>query len=312
MGLLINGKWDAEADNTAFEKKMDEFHDKVTADGSSGFKAEKDRYHLYISLACPWACRALIFWKLKKLEKVISISIVDAIKKNNTWFFSDAKGSIPDTVNHANFLYEIYLKAKPGMTGRVSVPVLWDKKTKTIVNNESSEIIRMLNSEFDTFTDVTLDFYPMSLRADIDAINEKIFNAVNLGVYKCGFAKNQADYDNAFDALFKTLDKLEEHLSQSRYLVGNTLTEADWRLFTTLVRFDAVYYIHFKCSLHRIIDYPNLINYLRELYQYSGIAETVNFDHIKRHYYLSHSHINPSGIVPKGPIIDLNLPHNRK
>jgi putative glutathione S-transferase len=303
MGMLIDGVWHPQKNSINFDKKLDEFHHYITSNGESGFKAETGRYHLYISLACPWAHRTLIFRKLKKLENIISLSIVDPIVDENGWEFGDGIDCIADTVNNFKFLHQLYTKAKIDYTGRVSTPVLWDKKTHTIVNNESSEIIRMFNSEFNAFGDQQLDFYPLALTGDIDNINDRIFTA--------GFADNQQDYDAAFDALFTELDLIEKRLSENRYLVGDKITEADWRLFTTLVRFDAVYYIHFKCSLHRIIDFPNMINYMRELYQYPGVAETVNFDHINRHYYLSHRNINPTGIVPKGPVIDLTLPHNR-
>ncbi len=311
MGLLINGVWHSKVETKNLEQPQDSFRGWITADGESGFKAEPKRYHLYISLACPWACRTLIFLKLKKLEDIITLSIVDPFMGESGWAFSHNPGCIPDTLNNCNYLYQLYTKAKSDYTGRVSVPVLWDKKEQTIVSNESSEIIRMLNSEFNKFCDASVDFYPQNLRSEIDKINEEIFTFINAGVYKCGFATNQIDYDIAFDELFTALDAIENRLSQKRFLVGNQITEADWRLFTTLVRFDAVYYIHFKCSLRRMIDYHHLQNYLCELYQYPNIAETVNFDHIKRHYYLSHSHINPMGIIPKGPRIDLSVPHDR-
>ncbi|MCX7126196.1 MAG: glutathione S-transferase family protein [Gammaproteobacteria bacterium] len=294
-------------DNTIKES----FHSVITADGSSGFKAEADRYHLYISLACPWACRTLIVRKLKKLENIISLSIVDPVMGDEGWHFSENAGCIPDFVNHKKYLSEIYEMAQPDFSGRVSVPVLWDKKTKTIVNNESPEIIRMFNSEFNVLTDSKIDLYPAALRAEINVINQRIFENINLGVYKAGFANTQKEYDTAFKALFAELDYVENLLSQKRYLTGDQITEADWRLFTTLIRFDAVYYVHFKCNFRRIIDYPNIINYVRELYQYPGIKETVNFDHIKRHYYLSHTDINPKGIVPLGPELHFDQPHNR-
>ena len=311
MGLLINGIWNQQANGKSFDGKMDEFHSYITADGSSGFKAEAGRYHLYVSFTCPWASRTLIFRKLKKLENIISLSIVDPVMDENGWVFSSGPNCIPDTVNHCQHLQQIYIKAKSDFTGRVTVPVLWDKKNQTIVNNESPEIIRMLNTEFNAFTDVQIDYYPQPLRNEIDAINLRIYTAINNGVYKAGFADNQQDYEIAFDALFAELNTIEERLSKSRYLVGDKITEADWRLFVTLVRFDPVYHILFKCNLHRIIDFPNISNYLRELYQYPGIAETVNFDHIKRGYYLSMRNLNPNGIVPKGPIMDLTAAHNR-
>ena len=311
MGLLLNGIWDKQANIGALKQPSDSFHHWITADGSSGFKAEPHRYHLYISLACPWACRTLIFRKLKRLEEIISLSIVDPLSSENGWTFSQYPGCIPDTANHCNYLHQLYTKAKADYTGGVSVPVLWDKKTQTIINNESSEIIRMFNGEFNAFGNASIDFYPEPLRKEIDTINEKIFKFINIGVYKCGFATNQNDYETAFDALFAHLYWVENRLKGQRYLVGEQITEADWRLFTTLIRFDTVYYVHFKCNLRHIIDYPNLFNYLRELYQYPGIQETVNFDHIKRHYYLSHKHLNPSGLIPKGPALDLLVPHSR-
>ncbi|EKD72466.1 MAG: hypothetical protein ACD_45C00668G0002 [uncultured bacterium] len=242
------------ANNKTINNTLDEFHYFITADGTSDFKAEPGRYHLYASLACPWAHRTLIFRKLKKLEDMISLSIVDPVMDENGWMFSDGPHCIPDTVNHFKYLREVYMKAKNDFKGRVTVPVLWDKQKQTIVNNESSEIIRMFNAEFNTCTDATIDFYPEHLRNEIDQINHIIFTSVNSGVYKAGFAEKQDDYNVAFDALFKTLDFIEERLSKKRYLVGNIITEADWRLFTTLIRFDAVYYIHFKCSLYRMIN----------------------------------------------------------
>jgi len=316
MGLLVDGQWrdewyDTKSTNGRFVRKDASFRNRVTADGSSGFKAEPDRYHLYVSLACPWAHRTLIFRRLKKLEGVISLSVVDPLMAEQGWAFSEGPGCIPDDVNNASYLHQIYTRAKPDYTGRVTVPVLWDKRTGTIVNNESSEIIRMFNGEFESFGDANLDFYPEELRGEIDVINARVYDNVNNGVYKCGFATTQEAYEQAFVALFTTLDTLEARLRRQRYLVGPSITEADWRLFTTLVRFDAVYVGHFKCNLRRIADYPNLSNYLRELYQVPGVAETVNFDHIKRHYYESHKTINPTGIVPMGPELDLLARHNR-
>ncbi|MGO9449809.1 MAG: glutathione S-transferase family protein [Candidatus Binataceae bacterium] len=327
MGLLINGEWrdvwyDTEKTQGRFVRHESGFRSWVTRDGSpglsgeGGFEAEPGRYHLYVSLACPWASRAVIFRKLKKLENVISISVVDPFMGENGWAFSAPDGSITpgstaDDINGARFLYEIYLKAKPDYTGRVTVPLLWDKRKTTIVNNESSEIIRMLNGAFDDWGDSSLDFYPADLREEIDRVNALVYDHVNNGVYKCGFATSQRAYDESFDALFKTLDALEARLAGQRYLAGSRLTEADWRLFTTLVRFDSVYHGHFKCNLRRIIDYPNLWNYTRELFQVPGVAETVSLFHIKRHYYASHVTINPTRIVPKGPAIDFSTPHNR-
>jgi putative glutathione S-transferase len=317
MGLLVDGRWkdewyDTKSTAGRFVRKETSFRNRVTADGSSGFKAEADRYHLYVSLACPWAHRTLILRKLKKLEDIVSLSIVDPLMKEQGWVFSEGPGCIPDTVNGARALHQVYTAARPDYTGRVTVPVLWDKREGTIVNNESSEIIRMFNSEFDAFGDRDLDFYPPDLRSEIDTINARVYDSVNNGVYKCGFATTQEAYEEAFVALFTALDMLEGRLGRQRYLVGPTITEADWRLFTTLVRFDAVYVGHFKCNLRRIADYTNLSNYLRDLYQIPGVAETVNFDHIKGHYYQSHETINPTAIVPVGPELDLLAPHGRE
>ncbi len=260
---------------------------------------------MYVSLACPWAHRTLIFRKLKGLEEIIPISIVDPIMLENGWEFHDSTGSIIDGVNGASYLYEIYLKADSGYYGRVTVPVLWDKKEKTIVNNESAEIIRMFNSEFNQLTGNELDFYPQNLMREIDAMNIFVYGNINNGVYKAGFATTQEAYEEAVNHLFDSLERIEDVLKQNKYLVGNQLTEADWRFFTTLIRFDAVYVGHFKCNKKRIVDYPNISRYLKHLYNYSGIKETVNFNHIKRHYYVSHRTINPTSVVPVGP--ELNL-----
>ncbi len=293
------------------------FRNWITKDGSAGpsgeggFAAEPDRYHLYVSHACPWAHRAMIFRALKGLEDVISISVVHPLMPAESWVFGEYPGATEDHVNHANYLYENYQKVDPDFDGLVTVPLLWDKKRQTIVNNESSEIIRMLNSAFDDYSNSEMDFYPASLREQIDAINDVIYNDINNGVYRAGFATTQTAYDEAFDRLFNTMDELEEMLSKQRYLVGNQITEADWRLFTTLVRFDAVYYTHFKTNKKRLMDYPNLWAYTRELYQVPGVAETVNMDHIKYHYFASHRSINPTGIVPKGPEINFMLVHGR-
>ncbi len=315
MGVLIDGVWRVEGFPTdekgVFRRAPTTFHGRITAEGETGFKAEPGRYHLYVSYACPWAHRTLIFRALKGLADVISVSVVDPFMGENGWAFSDGPGCIPDFVNGAKYLRDIYLKADPNYTGRVTVPVLWDKKRETIVNNESSEIIRILNRAFDTWGDATRDYYPEDLRAEIDALNARIYETVNNGVYRAGFATRQAPYEAAVEALFETLDTLELCLGQQRYLCGGRLTEADWRLFTTLVRFDPVYVGHFKCNLRRIADYPNLWAYTRELYQIPGVAETVNMGHIKDHYYRSHTAINPTGIVPKGPIIDFTAPHDR-
>lgn len=280
--------------------------------GEGGFAAERDRYHLYVSYACPWAHRTLIFRALKGLEDVISVSVVHPLMPAESWVFGEYPGATEDHVNHANYLYQNYLKADPSFNGLVTVPVLWDKKHQTIVNNESSEIIRMLNSAFDDYGKSDVDFYPAALRDEIDAINQVVYHNVNNGVYRSGFATTQQAYERAFDRLFNTMDELEKRLSTQRYLVGDQITEADWRLFTTFVRFDAVYYSHFKTNKKRLIDYPNLWAYTRELYQIPGVLETVNMDHIKTHYFGSHRSINPTGIVPKGPEIDFMLPHQRE
>jgi len=279
--------------------------------GGAGFAAEAGRYHLYVSYACPWAHRTLIFRELKALQAVISVSVVHPLMPEESWVFADYPGATEDQLYQSNFLYEIYRKADPDFKGLVTVPVLWDKQRETIVNNESSEIIRMLNSAFDAYTNVDVDFYPQSLRAQIDEINDPIYNNINNGVYRAGFARNQRAYDRAYTQLFDTLDELETRLAGQRYLVGDRITEADWRLFTTLVRFDAVYFGHFKTNRKRLVDYPNLWAYTRDLYQVPGVAATVNMDHIKTHYYGSHRSINPTGIVPQGPDIDFQQPHGR-
>lgn len=322
MGLLQEGKWvdqwyDTKSTNGRFVRKAPQFRNWVTADGAAGpsgkggFKAEPGRYHLYVSLACPWAHRTLIVRALKGLEKMISVSIVHWYMAENGWTFDVGDGVVPDTVNGAQFLHQVYTKAKPDYSGRVTVPVLWDKQTKTIVSNESPEIIRMFNAAFDEVGAVQGDYYPENLRSEIDALNDRIYTTVNNGVYRCGFATTQAAYEEAITPLFDTLDWLEDILSRKRYLTGGQITEADWRLFTTLIRFDPVYVGHFKCNIRRIADYPNLSNYLRDLYQQPGIARTVNMEHIKRHYYESHTSINPSRVVPLGPDIDFSIPHNR-
>ena len=322
MGLLQEGKWvdqwyDTKSTNGRFIRKAPQFRNWVTADGAAGpsgkggFKAEPGRYHLYVSLACPWAHRTLIVRALKGLEKMISVSVVHWYMAENGWTFDVGDGVVPDTVNGAQFLHQVYTKAKPDYSGRVTVPVLWDRQTKTIVSNESPEIIRMFNAAFDEVGAVQGDYYPEHLRSEIDALNDRIYTTVNNGVYRCGFATTQAAYEEAITPLFDTLDWLEDILSRKRYLTGGQITEADWRLFTTLIRFDPVYVGHFKCNIRRIADYPNLSNYLRDLYQQPGIARTVNMEHIKRHYYESHTSINPSRVVPLGPDIDFSIPHNR-
>jgi putative glutathione S-transferase len=322
MGLLVDGVWqdqwyDTAASGGRFERQASKFRNWVTVDGSAGptgegdFKAEPGRYHLYVSLACPWAHRTIIFRKLKALEEAISLSIVSYHMGADGWTFDESTGSTGDAINGARRLADIYVLAEPKVTSRVTVPVLWDKERRTIVNNESAEIIRMLNSAFDSFTPVKTDFCPPALRDEIDRVNALTYKAINNGVYRAGFATTQVAYEEAFKELFAALDEIEARLSRQRYLVGNRLTEADWRLFTTLIRFDAVYHGHFKCNLRRIVDYPNVSNYLRDVYQVPGVAETVNFDHIKRHYYGSHKTINPTGIVPLGPALDFSAPHDR-
>jgi putative glutathione S-transferase len=323
MGLLVDGKWTDRSYDTRiaggrFVREESRFRNWITSDGSpgpsgeGGFKAESGRYHLYISLACPWAHRTLIFRALKKLENAISLSVVHWLMGKEGWTFDEGASVIPDPVLGARRLYEIYLCSDPSYTGRVSVPVLWDKQRNVIVSNESSEIIRMLNSAFDAVGGAPGDFYPADLRETIDPLNARIYDTVNNGVYKAGFATTQGAYEEAVRSLFASLDTLEERLAKQRYLCGARLTEADWRLFTTLVRFDPVYVGHFKCNLKRLIDYPNLWGFARELYQYPGVSDTVNFTHIKRHYYQSHNQINPTGIVPLGPEIDFLAPHGRK
>jgi putative glutathione S-transferase len=323
MGLLVDGVWQDDSydknriQGGRFNRPQARYRNFVTPDGSpgptgeGGFAAEAGRYHLYVSPACPWAHRTIIFRRLKELEGVVSMSTVSWLMGEFGWTFDRSQGSSGDEVNGKSKMSEIYLLADPRYTGRVSVPVLWDKKRRTIVNNESSEIIRMFNSAFDAFTNERTDYYPAELRGEIDRINEVVYATVNNGVYRTGFAVTQEAYEESFRALFKTLDELEQRLSRQRYLAGNRLTEADWRLFTTLIRFDAVYVGHFKCNLRRIADYPNLSNYLRDLYQVPGVAETVSIEHIKRHYYSSQRKVNPTGIVPLGPELDFASPHNR-
>ena len=317
MGLLIEGKWhdrwyDTSESGGHFVRVDAAFRDWVTTDGSSKFPAQPGRYILYASLACPWAHRALIFRKLKKLEEVIEIAIVDPFMGDQGWHFSDGPGCSPDTANGFDYLYQIYIQEMPDYTGRVTVPVLFDKVTRRIVNNESAEIIEMLNSAFDAFGDASVNFFPIELRGKMDALDAVIYDQINNGVYKAGFATGRVAYEKSFDALFVALDQLEARLSRRRYLHGERITASDWRLFTTLVRFDAVYYSHFKCNLRRVMDYPNLFGYLRELYQVPGVAETVNMEHIKTHYYASHPTINPSRIVPKGPLLDFDAKPNRE
>jgi putative glutathione S-transferase len=322
MGLLIDGQWHdrwyENSDGGEFQREQAQRRDWVSADGSAGpggqraVKAEAGRYHLYVSLACPWAHRTLIYRKLKQLESLIDVSVVSWLMAENGWTFDKSTGSSGDALGSLEFLHQRYTADDPDYTGRVTVPLLWDKQEQRIINNESSELIRIFNSAFDALTGSKLDLYPEPLRAEIDSLNERIYPAVNNGVYRAGFATTQKAYETAFDEVFSELDWLERRLGQQRYLAGEFLTEADWRLFTTVVRFDAVYHSHFKCNLRRIEDYPNLSSWLRELYQWPGIAETVDFTHIKSHYYVSHRQINANGIVPKGPKVELESAHDRE
>ena len=316
MGLLVDGKWhdrwyDTEATGGRFVRSQSQFRNWITADGSpgpsgrGGFRAETGRYHLYVSLACPWACRVLILRALKGLGGMIGVSVVNPYMGSDGWTFAPGPGVTGDPVAGAEFLYQVYQRADPDYSGRVTVPVLWDLHEDTIVSNESAEIIRMLNTAFDGIGATPGDYAPAELLPQIDAINAEVYDRVNNGVYKAGFATGQAVYEQEVTALFAELDRLEDLLGRRRYLLGDRVTEADWRLFTTLIRFDPVYHGHFKCNLRRLVDYPNLWAYTRELYQWPGVAATVDFDHIKQHYYRSHPTINPNGIVPKGPVLDL-------
>ncbi len=315
MGLLVEGKWHTDwykpAKDGSFVRSKQIFRNKVTRDGSSGFKAEKDRYHLYVSYACPWASRVLILRKLKKLEDVIGVSIVHPLMLDDGWQFGEFEGAIADHINDTQFLRDIYVLADDKFSGRVTVPVLWDKQTKTIVNNESREIIRFLETEFDEFGDASVNLAPVSLQPEIDKMIDKIYDPINNGVYMSGFATKQGAYDRAVNKLFEALDEVEAILSKQRYLCGDTFTEADICLFVTLIRFDMVYYVHFKCDRRHIYEYENLFNFVKEIYQMPGIAGTVNFDHIRTHYFCSHKTINPHGILPVEPDIDFNAPHNR-
>jgi putative glutathione S-transferase len=322
MGLLVEGRWQDQwyesSKDGAFQREQAKRRNWVTADGrpgpsgEGGFKAEAGRYHLYVSLACPWAHRTLIVRKLKGLESLIDVSVVSWLMRENGWTFDKQTGSSGDPLDGHTFMYQRYLADTPDYTGRVTVPVLWDKKLQRIVSNESSEIIRMFNSAFDHLTGNHLDLYPEPLRPAINELNDRIYPAVNNGVYRAGFATSQSAYEEAFDEVFAELDALEKLLGEKRYLAGEYLTEADVRLFTTLIRFDAVYHGHFKCNLRRIADYPNLSNWLREMYQLPGVADTVDFVHIKHHYYASHATINPTGVVPKGPEQDFSGEHDRE
>lgn len=311
MGKLIEGEWhdiwyDTQSSQGKFEREDAVFRHQISANPDATFAAESGRYHLYVSLACPWAHRTLIFRELKDLTAHIGVTVVCPDMMENGWQFG-----IPEPLYGFSFLHQLYTKAKPDYTGRVTVPVLWDTKTHTIVSNESAEIIRMFNSEFNALTGNRVDYYPEALRDAIDVWNDEIYSTVNNGVYRCGFATTQQAYTDAYEQLFMALDRIDDHLSRHRFLLGDSLTEADWRLFTTLVRFDVVYFGHFKCNKKRIADYAHLQGYLKELYQMPHIKNTVDFYHIKRHYYFSHKTINPSQIVPCGPDLDLNSPHGR-
>lgn len=325
MGLLVKGVWqdqwyDTDSTGGEFKRSESQFRNFITADGSpgptgfGGFKAEAGRYHLYVSLACPWAHRTLIFRQLKGLEQLIDVSVVDYLMKENGWTFSASEETddfVGDQLMGHAFMHQLYTQADPNYSGRVTVPVLWDRKHNTIVSNESADIIRMFNSAFNQLGTTAVDFYPASLHEAIDRINERVYHEINNGVYKAGFATTQHAYEGNVQTLFAALDWVENILSSQRYLTGEVLTEADWRLFTTLIRFDAVYVGHFKCNLKRIADYPNISAYLRELYQMPGIAATVNLKHIKKHYYMSHDTINPTAVVPSGPELNLDEPHGR-
>ncbi len=323
MGVLVDGVWhdkwyDTRGSGGRFVRAGSSFRNWITADGSAGpsgeggFKAAPGRYHLYVSLACPWACRTLILRALKGLEAMIGVSVTHWLMAENGWTFAPGEGVAPDTVNQVSYIHQLYTRADPRYSGRATVPVLWDKERGTIVNNELSEIIRMFNAAFDAVGAEPGDYYPEPLRAEIDALNARIYETVNNGVYKAGFATTQEAYEAAVGPLFETLDWLDERLRERRFLLGPEPTEADWRLFTTLVRFDPVYVGHFKCNVRRLTDYPNLFAYTRDLYQWPRVRETVNLTHIKRHYYMSHTTINPTRIVPVGPTIDYDAPHGRE
>ncbi|BCO19242.1 glutathione-dependent reductase [Alteromonas sp. KC3] len=316
MGLLVDGKWqdkwyDTSKNGGKFERQASQFRSTISTEQGAEFPVESGRYHLYVSLACPWAHRALIFRKLKGLESHIEVSVVSPDMLDKGWEFDEYPGATGDKLYGFDYAHQLYTKVKPDITSRVTVPILWDKKTQSIVNNESAEIIRIFNTSFNELTRNDDDYYPEALREEIDAINDMVYHNINNGVYKSGFATSQDAYEEAVEALFNALDTIEERLGKQRYLVGSTLTEADWRLFTTLIRFDPVYHGHFKCNIKQIADYPNLFGYMKELYQHPGIAQTVNFDHIKRHYYYSHTMINPTQVVPVGPQQDLMSPHGR-
>lgn len=323
MGVLVEGEWkdqwyDTKSTGGRFVRWQSPYRHWITPDGSpgptgeGGFAAEPGRYHLYVSYACPWAHRTLIMRELKGLQNMISLSVTHWLMAERGWTFDPGPGVVSDSVNGARALYEVYLADNPKASGRATTPLLWDKKQRRIVSNESADIVRMFNSAFDGVGAQPGDFYPEPLRADIDALNDHIYDTVNNGVYKAGFASTQEAYEEAARGVFATLDELEKRLDKNRYLFGDRIVETDWRLFTTLVRFDAVYHGHFKCNLRRLIDYPNLHAYARDLFQVPGIDATVHFDHIKNHYYQSHKMINPTGIVPIGPALDFSAPHGRE
>ena len=322
MGLLVKGQWrdqwyDTEATGGEFVREDAQFRDWIVPPGAAApagcraWPVQAGRYHLYVSLACPWAHRTLIYRELKGLADLIGVSVVSPLMLEQGWTFDRASGSTGDPLYDSEFMHQIYTRCNPDYSGRVTVPVLWDRESQTIVNNESADIIRMFNDAFDDLTGNDLDFYPADLQSHIDALNARVYDTVNNGVYRAGFATRQSAYDQAFEALFDTLGQLDRDLSGQRYLTGERITEADWRLFTTLIRFDAVYHGHFKCDLRRIEDYPCLSGYLRDLYQQTGVASTVSIDHIQRHYYYSHDTINPTRIVPRGPVLDFDRPHGR-
>jgi putative glutathione S-transferase len=321
MGLMINGVWQEREPETTkdgnFERGETAFRNWITPDGrpgptgQDGFRAVAGRYHLYVSLACPWAHRTLIMHALKGLQTIIPISVTHWLMADHGWTFATGEGVIPDPLYNSRYLHELYARADETYSGRASVPILWDHHTQTIVNNESADIIRMFGSAFDQAGAKPGDYYPQALRGEVDAVNQRVYDTLNNGVYKSGFATTQAAYEAAVVPLFDTLDWLEDRLSRSRFLCGDSLTEADIRLFTTLVRFDAVYHGHFKCNIRRIVDYRHLWAYTRDIFQISDVTQTVEFGHIKRHYYMSHRRINPTGIVPVGPALDFNLPAER-
>ena len=317
MGMLVDGKWqdvwyDTDKTKGRFKRESARFRDWLSDKADERFAAESGRYHLYVSLACPWAHRTLILRELKDLTAHISVSVVSPLMLENGWTFKRDEGSTGDSLGDRDFMHQVYTAAAPDYTGRVTVPVLWDTRHQTIVSNESADILRMLNSAFDGITGNTSDFYPDALRATIDAWNDRIYPAINNGVYRAGFATTQEAYEEAYDEVFAELDHVDEHLASHRYLAGDALTEADIRLFTTLIRFDAVYHGHFKCNRQRLAEYQHIPGYLRDIFQQPGVAGTVNFDHIKTHYYASHTMINPTGVVPKGPAADFTAPHHRE